>query len=270
MISVVVPTYNRAWALERALESLFAQTLSPLEIVVVDDGSSDNTPLILKSYQDRISVIRTENRGVSHARNVGIKASRGEWIAFLDSDDVWDRHKLQHQRAFHKANPHIYFSHTHERWIRAEKEIKQKKHHQKPQGWCFEENLPFCKIAPSTVMMRRSLFEDVGYFDESLAVCEDYDLWLRVTKRYEVGLIPKALTTKYGGHEDQLSMRYHSMDKERIHALLKHKDHPKAREEIIKKCNILINGARKRDKLESVEAYVRLREEMSEKLNRSN
>jgi glycosyltransferase involved in cell wall biosynthesis len=258
LISVVIPVFNRERFIKRAIDSVLAQTLREFELIVVDDGSNDNTPLILKSYEDKIKVITTENRGVSHARNRGIEASKGSWVAFLDSDDEWHKDKLKLQREFHRKNGDILFSHTLERWIRDSKEIKQKKVHKKPSGYCFLENLPFCKIAPSTVMMHRGLFERVGMFDESLEVCEDYDLWLRVTKEFEVGLVEEVLTTKYAGHKDQLSIRHHSMDRYKIAALLKHKDRKEAKSEIVKKCEILIKGAKKRGNSEVTEYYERL------------
>jgi len=247
LISVVIPVYNREGFIARALDSVLAQTLRPLEVIVVDDGSCDNTPKILESYHDKIHVITQENAGVSAARNSGIKAAKGTWICLLDSDDVWHHDKLKLQRAYHDKHPTIMISHTAEKWIRNDKEIKQKAHHDKPEGWCFEENLPFCKIAPSTIMIAQEVFEKVGYFDEGLEVCEDYDLWLRVLRAYEIGLVHEALVTKYAGHENQLSFKYHSMDTFRIEALLKHRDLASVRAEIKKKCHILINGAKKRE-----------------------
>ena len=237
--------FNRQAFIARAIDSVLAQSLQPLEIIVVDDGSRDDTAKILEHYHDKIKVIHQENGGVSSARNRGIKEAKGRWITLLDSDDVWHSDKLSKQKAYHDRNPHILISHTAEKWIRNDKEIKQKKIHKKPKGWCFEENLNFCKIAPSTIMIAREVFEKVGYFDEDLEVCEDYDLWLRILRVYELGLIDEVLTTKYAGHANQLSCKHHSMDTFRIQALLKHKDIKSAKEEIVKKANILIKGAKK-------------------------
>ena len=250
MITVVIPVYNRPELVKRAILSVMEQSLKADEIIVIDDGSTDDTCEVLKDF-DAIKVITQKNGGVSKARNRGIKEAKHAWIAFLDSDDVWHKDKLKIQSAFHKQNPHILFSHTQEAWIRDDKVIKQKKQHQKPKGFCFNENLNFCKIAPSTVMMHKSIFEKVGYFDESLEVCEDYDLWLRVLKTYEVGLVDEVLTTKYAGHE-QLSFKYHSMDKFRIEALLKHKEEVIVKQEIEKKLELLVKGAIKHQNSELI------------------
>jgi len=250
VISVIIPVYNREKLIKRAVESVLNQTLPPGEIIVVDDGSSDLTAQTLKLYKDKIKIITTKNRGVSHARNIGTRHSSSRWITFLDSDDEWHERKLELQYSFHQENPQILFSHTLEKWVKNGKTIKQKKHHKKPYGWCFDENISFCKIAPSSVMIDRSVFEKLGYFDENLKVCEDYDLWLRILKEYELGLIEKELVTKYAGHKDQLSTRYHSMDEQRIYALKKHIGTNGVKEQIIKKYRILIEGALKREKLE--------------------
>ncbi len=251
MISTIIPVYNRPALVKRAIESVLNQSYKCDEIIVVDDGSSDKTPEILKSFKDKIKIITQKNSGVSNARNSGIKVAKNRWIAFLDSDDIWCESKLQKQIEFHKSNKDILFSHTDEKWIRDGKTIKRKTKHKKPEGLCFEQNLNFCKIAPSTVMMDKSLFESVGYFDESLEVCEDYDLWLRVLKRYRVGLIKEELTCKFAGHSGQLSFKYHSMDIYRIKALLKHKNEPNVKEIIQKKLEILSKGAikHKNDKI---------------------
>jgi len=242
---VIIPVFNREAFIARAIDSVLSQTLKPSEIIIVDDGSTDGTADILAGYHDKIKVMRIENSGVSKARNVGIKKSQGKWITLLDSDDVWQQDKLAQQRAYHDKHPAIMISHTEEKWIRHDKEIKQKKAHKKPTGWCFEENLDFCKIAPSTIMIAREVFEKVGYFDESLEVCEDYDLWLRILKAYELGLVESVLTTKYAGHENQLSFKYHAMDTFRIKALLKHRESAQVQEEIKKKALILQKGAQK-------------------------
>ena len=245
MISVIIPVFNREKFVAKAIDSVLSQTLLPDEIIVVDDGSTDGTIDILRSYHDKIKTISIANSGVSKARNEGIKASRGRWIALLDSDDIWHPTKLEEQIAYHERNNTIMISHTNEKWMRNDKEIKQKKTHAKPQGWCFEENLDFCKIAPSTIMIARKVFEEVGYFDEDLEVCEDYDLWLRILKNYELGLVENILTTKFAGHDDQLSFKHHSMDTFRIEALLKHSELERVKAEIEKKCHILIKGAQK-------------------------
>ena len=243
-VSVVIPVFNRAKLVVRAIDSVLAQSVKACEIIVVDDGSKDETPQVLKAYGDRIIVLEQENRGVSAARNRGIKEARGEWIALLDSDDVWHEEKLAQQIAYHEAHPHLYWSHTLEKWIRDGKEVRQRTLHAKDEGRCFRENLSFCKIAPSTVMIDRLLFEKYGLFDEALPVCEDYDLWLRFLKAEPIGLVKTVLTTKFAGHP-QLTTSGYLLDRYRIESLLKYIEDAVVREEIRKKVEILERGARK-------------------------
>ncbi len=246
-ISVIIPTYNRSKVILRAVKSVLAQSYKASEIIVVDDGSNDNTKELLKDLQDKIVYIFQKNSGVSSARNRGIKKAKYSWIAFLDSDDEWHKDKLKLQTLFHKQNKNILFSHTDELWIRDDKIIKQKAHHKKPSGECFLDNLNFCKIAPSTVMINKKVFDEIGYFDENLKVCEDYDLWLRIALRYHVGFIDQKLVTKYSG-DDQLSYKYFGMDRFRVYALEKHLNsryHVEVKKEIIKKIKILKDGALK-------------------------
>ena len=258
-VSVIIPTYNRAKTIKKAIDSVKNQSLKPKEIIVVDDGSSDETPKILERIEG-IKVLRQENRGVSAARNAGIKAAQGDWIAFLDSDDWWFEEKLVKQVAFHKACPEILISQTDELWIKHGVQIiKPKKFAKKKQGFIFEPSLKMCLISPSAVMIHKRLFYEVGLFDESLPACEDYDLWLRITKKYFVGLIDEPLIAKTGGHKDQLSFKYWGMDRFRIEAMLKHINDEQfgkvVKKEIIKKAQILINGAKKRGNEAIVQKY---------------
>ncbi len=244
-VSVVIPTYNRADFVARAIESVLEQSYKPFEIVVVDDGSSDATYKKLQNYP--IRYIYQNNRGVSAARNKGIKAAKSEWIALLDSDDIWHKSKLLKQVAFHKNNPHILFSHTHERWIRNGVEKKYSKRLKKPSGWCFWQNLDACKIACSSVMIHKSVFEDVGLFDESLRVCEDYEMWLRISQKYEIGFLNEKLITKYAGHT-QLSQTIAFIDKIHLNILQSYTNTPYKEavlEAIERKKAILFRGAKK-------------------------
>ena len=188
-------------------------------------------------------------------------AAKSAWIAFLDSDDLWDPHKLERQVAYHREYPALRISHTEEIWIRNGREILQKRHHRKPEGVCFYDNLPFCKIAPSSVLMQKSLFEEVGGFDKNFPVCEDQDLWLRISRSYPIGLVKEALVTKYGGDGDQLSATP-MIERWRIEALRKHLPDPKVAAEIEKKMKMLERGAL-RHKNEEILTYLeRLRREI--------
>ena len=246
-ISVIIPTYNRRKLVERAVMSVLNQTFKPYEIIVIDDGSSDDTKQILKNYPVRY--IYQQNQGVSKSRNRGILEAKYNWIAFLDSDDEWRSDKLQKQISFHMKNKNILFSHTGERWIRDGKEIKYPKRLKKPYGRCFVDNLSACKIAASSVLIYKKVFEEVGYFDEEMRVCEDYDLWLRVSYGFEIGLIDEPLITKYAGHT-QLSNEIFAIDIHHINSLLNFLDGKyvnEVKKEIERKLRIVKNGANKRE-----------------------
>ncbi len=244
-ISVIIPTYNRAKYLPRAIESVLSQSFKPLEIIIVDDGSIDDTKSVVSRYP--VGYIYQENSGVSSARNGGVKEAKGEWVAFLDSDDEWDRDKLLKQIAFHRTNPDILFSHTNERWIRDNREIKYSKRLKKPEGFCFEDNLSACKIAASSVLVHKKIFEDVGYFDESLRVCEDYEFWLRVSLSHKIGLVKDKLITKYA-HNSQLSKTIKFIDLHHIKILQRYLDTPYKKavsKTVQEKKRILLKGAQK-------------------------
>ena len=255
-ISVIIPVYNRAQMVKRAIQSVLDQTLPAHEIIVVNDGSSDETGQVLQTFEPSIKIINQPHRGVSAARNAGIRLASGDWIALLDSDDVWLPQKLAMAREFHRNHPQYLIFQTEEIWIRRGKRVNPKKKHRKYGGWIFKQSLPLCIVSPSAVVIHKSLFENVGLFDESFPVCEDYDLWLRVALHFPIGLDQRPGIIKYGGHEDQLSAKYWGMDYYRILAIEKHlkrDDLPvdlrlAALEEMLKKLTILINGYRKRGK----------------------
>lgn len=224
MISVVVPTYNRANLLSRAIDSVLGQTYRDFDLWIIDDGSTDHTDeVVQKALKDdtenRVHYVRTENSGVASARNRGVRDSAGEWIAFLDSDDRWHPEKLARQIALIRRQPQIEFAHTGETWIRNGIRVNPPKKYAKSGGNVFEESLPVCMIGSSTVLLTRRLFEESGGFDEDFPVCEDYDLWLRITADHPVGWVDEPLTIKYGGHRDQLSTTHKAMDSWRIRSL---------------------------------------------------
>jgi len=263
LFTVIIPTFNRKDFLKIAVNSVFDQTFDDFEIIIIDDGSTDDTKQMLYEYSDkRIKYFYQENKGVSFARNKGLEQSNGKYIAFLDSDDRWVANKLEKTFEFINNFPEIKIFHTEEVWYRRGRLLNQKKKHKKPDGYVYFNALPICCIGMSTSVVNRDVFDDIGIFDQSLPACEDYDFWLRATSRYEVKLIPQSLTIKDGGRADQLSLQP-GLDKYRIAALdkilrsgtLNDEQYEKTREELIKKCIIYLNGAKKRGKLDEVKHY---------------
>ena len=257
-ISVVIPTYNRKHTLPRALDSVLAQSYQPFEIIVIDDGSTDGTANWFSNNYPSIQSISQSNQGVSAARNAGIKQSRGDWIAFLDSDDEWLPTKLAKQIETLKVNPEFLFCHTNEIWIRNGARVNQQKKHQKYGGHIFEKCLDICRVSPSSSLFHKSVLDDVGLFDESLKVCEDYDLWLRISANYPVLFLDEPLINKYGGHEDQLSITPEGIEQYRIQSLekilskltLTNSQFASAKFMLLKKLRIFANGLQKREKID--------------------
>jgi len=266
-VSVIIPTFNRAMKTARAVASVLFQTCNDYEIIVVDDGSCDNTENVLRQFGRKLRYIaQPSNRGVSAARNRGIRESKAPWIAFLDSDDYWLPQKLAVQTDYLRAHPEAVICQTQEIWMRKARYANPKKRHLKPSGNIFEASLRLCLISPSAVMLHRSLLNEAGLFDEGLPVCEDYDLWLRIACRYPVHLIEHRLVVKEGGHSDQLSTRYRGMDRFRIQALLKlieggtlnRKQRQAALKELSVKCRIYGIGCIKRGKEKEGNDYLAL------------
>jgi glycosyltransferase involved in cell wall biosynthesis len=219
-VSVIIPTHNRAEVLGRAVASVLGQTWADLELIVVDDGSTDVTGTVLAEFDDpRLTGMHQENKGVSCARNRGIAASGGGLIALLDSDDYWLPGKLEKQVRF-MAESGFAICQTDEIWVRNGVRVNPRFKHAKPAGWFLERSLELCLISPSCVMFTRSLWNELGPFNESLPACEDYSLWLRVGVRHSVGLVPEPLVVKTGGHADQLSRRIIGLDLYRIYAMI--------------------------------------------------
>jgi len=266
-VSVIIPTYNRGWTIGEAVDSVLAQDYREFELIVVDDGSTDNTPEVLDAYRGTIKVFRQENTGVSAARNRGIAEASGRFIAFLDSDDLWLPQKLSRQVEFFNTTPDALICQTEEVWIRSGVRVNPKKRHQKPSGMIFEPSLVLCLVSPSAVMIRRSLLEIVGNFDETLPACEDYDLWLRISCRFPVYRIDTPLIIKRGGHEDQLSASF-GLDRFRIKAIkkivesgfLSKRQYAAAVKTLKEKCNIYAAGCRKRGREEEALYYTSLSE----------
>ena len=217
-ISVIIPVYNRCRLIDRAIKSVLGQTIPPDEIIVIDDGSTDGTDEVIKNSYPDVILLKQENRGVSCARNNGIKNAKGTWVALLDSDDEWLPVKLEKQLLALQENSSNKICHTDEIWIRNGVHVNPMKKHRKYGGNIYKYCLPLCVISPSSIIIHKEIFKDIGLFDENIPVCEDYDLWLRICSRYPVLYLQDKLIKKYGGHDDQLSRQYWGMDRFRIRA----------------------------------------------------
>jgi glycosyltransferase involved in cell wall biosynthesis len=253
LVSVIIPTYNRAGLVRQALASVKAQTYRDFEIVVVDDGGTDGTYEALAADQELRVQRHPRRRGVAAARNTGVAAARGEWLAFLDSDDLWLPDKLARQILLLESQPELLICQTEETWVRRGVRVNKPATHRQVAGRIFLPSLRRCMISPSAVMLHRRLLQDHGAFDATLPAAEDYDLWLRLTWRYEVGLVDEPLVIKRGGHPDQLSRQW-GIDRFRIQALVKllaEPDLPEAyaraaRQTLVAKCAIYAQGCHKR------------------------
>jgi glycosyltransferase involved in cell wall biosynthesis len=271
LISVIIPTYNRASLVTEAVDSVLAQSFRNLELIVIDDGSTDETGARLAAYGARLRYNRQERSGVSAARNRGLELACGEWVAFLDSDDLWQPKKLEVQVNFFARNPGAEICQTGEIWIRNGRRVNPRRKHAKPSGDIFEPSLELCLVSPSAVMLRKSLFSLVGPFDPRLPACEDYDLWLRIACRRPVFLIDEALVIKRGGHPDQLSRSTPSLDRYRIQALAKLLQSGELSpgqfaaglRMLEKKCRIYGQGCLKRGKTEEGEYYLGMPERVA-------
>jgi glycosyltransferase involved in cell wall biosynthesis len=250
-ISVIIPTWNRARRLLPAIDSACKQTHPAHEILVIDDGSTDDTRELVSAGFPAVRYHYQDNGGVSHARNTGIRLASGDWIALLDSDDQWHPAKLERQAQALTENPAFRICHTDEIWIRNGKRVNPMHKHAKKGGHIFRHNLPRCAISPSSVLISKQLLEEIGAFDEHLPACEDYDLWLRLCARHPVLFLDDPLTIKCGGHADQLSRRYWGMDRFRVYALekvirsgvLSAGDHLAAVQMLLEKAAIVYQGA---------------------------
>lgn len=272
MISVIIPTYNRAHFLGEAIHSVMEQdyfkrhtSSDSFELLVIDNRSTDETKKVVKSFGKAVKYHFLELRGVSGARNLGLSLSKGKYIAFLDSDDLWKKDKISSQMSVMNNLPETMICYTEEIWIRRGKFVNPKKKHKKYSGLIFDKVLPLCLLSLSSAMFRREVFEEVGVFDEKLPACEDYDFCIRVAQKYPLHLITKPLIIKRGGHPDQLSQRYWGMDRFRVKALEKALNldltplqERLVRQELFRKCQILKRGFQKRNRKTEAREYEEL------------
>lgn len=273
MVSVIIPTFNRAALIERALRSVASQTYGNYEIIVVDDGSTDETTSVLANWQKNppagvtTTVLYQKQAGVSAARNAGVQQSQGEWLAFLDSDDEWLPNKLAAQLSYASRYPSLSLIHGEELWIRQGVRVNPGKKYKKAGGWIFPKALELCAISPSTVLVKKDYFLKFKGFREDYPVCEDYHLWLKMTGSDPVGLVDEPVVKKYAGHGDQLSFAYKAMDFYRVKAIDEILDEGalpvawkvQAVRALDKKCGILLNGYVKHNNMDGYEQVLAIR-----------
>lgn len=258
LVSVIIPVYNRINSLRRSIESVFCQTFKGYEIIVIDDGSDlysvDNE---LRPYISRLKLIRLKtNKGPSYARNTGIKASKGQYIAFLDSDDIWLPFKLEMQLDILEKDSNKFICHCDEFWYKNGKYINKTSLQRKITGSSFIYMLDKCRVSPSTVLLRKAVFNKIGFFDPNLPVCEDYDFFLRLAIYYNFIYINIPSIVKVSEEKNQLSKHIKHIEYIRLKILLnllkKQKHLPFSYQsailkEINRKFNIVKSGVNKKN-----------------------
>ena len=205
-VSVITPTYNRARFLPAAVASVLSQTFGDFELIIVDDGSEDNTPDVLKPFfaDRRVRYVYQENQGQSHARNLALKQATGDFIAFLDSDDVWARDKLEKQLAVFRANSEVDIVHGDEATINEQGSVVSLQNMRRYSGRITRYLLADNSVSITTALVRRRCFDEMGGFDTSVGVADDYELWLRFSARYCYQYEP-GIVASYRVMADQIS-----------------------------------------------------------------
>ena len=266
LVSVIIPVYNRFELAKEAVSSVLGQTFRNLELIIVDDGSTDMTPILATYFRDdtRVKYIRINHSGMpGFVRNKGVETAKGKYLAFLDSDDLWMDSKLKKQVDFLEKNSAIKVVHTREAWVRNGKTISQAGFNHRRFGDIFSDALEKCIIGPSTVLIEITLYRELRGFRDDLEIAEDYELWLRLANSNSIGYIDEALITKRAGHVGQLSEKYGQIEIFRIRGLQKLveqsffnlKNQKNAELELAKKCRIYAAGCRKRNKIEEAEIH---------------
>jgi glycosyltransferase involved in cell wall biosynthesis len=267
LVSVIIPSWNRADMTMRAVHSVLNQSYRHFELLVVNDGSNEDYSEVKNLVESSgHTYIYAPHAGVSAARNRGISSSQGKWISFLDSDDLWHPEKLKTQMEYVQAHPDCLVLQSYEEWIRNGARVTIPERLRPASGDAFKRSLELCCISPSSVVLAREVLEKTGVFDERCIVCEDYDLWLRVTTYFSVHLITQPLVVKYSAPHAQLSRSQIAMDRFRVYALLKYllsEEYPAekkalARDILLKKLNILYTGAIKRENNAEARQYQKI------------
>jgi glycosyltransferase involved in cell wall biosynthesis len=208
-VSVVIPAYNAAKFIAMAIDSALAQSYKPSEIIVVDDGSQDNTRSIVEQYENKVRYFHQTNAGPAAARNMGVREARGEWIAFLDSDDYWDRDHLKLLLKHAQDHPEAVLIYCGKIWVDEEGNLIQNsfKQTQFPSGWIFNDMFHANYISTtSAVLVKRDIVIKLCGFDVQLRIAEDYDLWLRIAAISPICGVP-IYTVNYRRHDSNLTLQ---------------------------------------------------------------
>ena len=276
LITAVIPTYNRPEQTLEAVKSVLEQSYRPLELIIGDDGSEDQTLSVLKAYTSdeenrrgvSVRIMEMDHCGFpGEVRNRCAAEAAGELFAFLDSDDLWRPDKLEKQYGeLHRDRPDCLISHTREEWNRSGKIISQAGMDHKREGDIFTDALKKCIIGPSTVMMARSLYKESGGFRSDMEIAEDYEYWLRLTAFHMVSYLDEPLTVKRAGHGEQLSEKYGQIEIFRIQGLRDLVDSNffsgdnavRAARELSRKCTVYGRGCLKRGRESEGEEFLDL------------
>ncbi len=249
-VSVVIPAYNAARFIAMAIDSALAQSYKPSEIIVVDDGSQDNTQSIVEQYANKVKYIHQTNAGPAAARNMGVREAKGEWIAFLDSDDYWNRDHLKLLLKHARDHPEAALIYCGKKWVdRDGKLIKDSFDQTKfPSGWIFKDLFKANYISStSVVLVKRAIFIKLGGFDEQLRIAEDYDLWIRISAFEQICGVP-ICSVNYRRHDSNLTLQTIGRFKG-VLAVLEHA-------QIMMKQKLVD----KRNNPESIDAYIRMKQ----------
>lgn len=201
-VSVIIPVYNGEKYIREAIDSVLNQTFEDFEIIVIDDGSTDSTPMILKDYGNKIRWKSQKNRGQASALNTGMKMAKGEYIAYLDADDICLPERLEIQVKYLDEHPDVGLVYADFYQIDENNNILRTIKSQPFDDFLLLQQWSF--IARSTVMHRRACFDEVGVFDESITGKDDWDMWVRISERFEMGYIDQPLL-KYRIHKESTS-----------------------------------------------------------------
>lgn len=223
LVSIVIPTYNHEQYLARAIKSVLKQTHKNAEIIICDDGSSDNTKEVIKKFKHhkKIRYYYQSNQGLASTRNLGIKKAKGEFIAFLDSDDYWLPKKIEKQLKIFTKNKQIGLVYCFHYWVSEAGKItgKKKKNYR---GDIWQDLLQGNLIvgSGSAAVVKKECFDKIGLFDESLKSCEDWDMWLRIARVYQIDLTPELLV-KITQHPHKIKQQKWSLARGRFKVIKK-------------------------------------------------